>query len=91
MKSLDLRMHVLTWVALMILLALTAGSSLLPLGMFNAVSNFSIALVKAGLVLVFFMRLLRGNAAVRLAAAAGVLWLGFLVALSLVDFLARGY
>ncbi|HEY5366335.1 MAG TPA: cytochrome C oxidase subunit IV family protein [Casimicrobiaceae bacterium] len=59
--------------------------------MFNAISNFSIAIVKAGLVLVFFMHLLRGNAAVRLAAAGGVLWLCFLVTLSLVDFLARGY
>lgn len=91
MTPLSLRRHLLVGIALLALLALTAGSALLPLGAFNAVSNFAIAAVKAALVLVFFMHLGRGDAAVRIAAAAGVLWLGFLVALSLVDFLGRGY
>ncbi len=91
MKPLTLRRHLLVGLALFVLLALTAGSALLPLGAFNAVSNFAIAAVKAALVVVFFMHLGRGDAAVRIAAAAGLLWLGFLVALSLVDFLARGY
>ncbi|MEP7060859.1 MAG: cytochrome C oxidase subunit IV family protein [Betaproteobacteria bacterium] len=91
MKSLDLRTPAWTWIALMILLALTAGSALLPLGMFNAISNFAIAVVKSSLVLVFFMHVLRGGAVIRLVAAAGILWLAFLFALSLVDFLARGY
>ncbi|HEV8501789.1 MAG TPA: cytochrome C oxidase subunit IV family protein [Casimicrobiaceae bacterium] len=91
MKPLTLRRHLLVGLALFVLLALTAGSALLPLGAFNAVSNFAIAAVKAALVVVFFMHLGRGDAAVRIAAAAGVLWLGFLVALSLVDFLGRGY
>jgi cytochrome c oxidase subunit 4 len=90
-KPLTLRRHLLVGLALMALLGLTAGSALLPLGAFNAVSNFAIATVKAALVAVFFMQLLRGDAAVRIAAAAGLLWLGFLVALSLVDFLGRGY
>jgi cytochrome c oxidase subunit 4 len=90
-KPLTLRRHLLVGLALFVLLALTAGSALLPLGAFNAVSNFAIAAVKAALVVVFFMHLGRGDAAVRIAAAAGLLWLGFLVALSLVDFLARGY
>jgi cytochrome c oxidase subunit IV len=90
-KSLDLRTPAWTWIALMILLALTAGSALLPLGTFNAISNFAIAVVKSGLVLVFFMHVLRGSAVIRLVAAAGILWLAFLFALSLVDFLARGY
>jgi cytochrome c oxidase subunit IV len=89
-KPLTLRRHLLVGLALLALLALTAGSALLPLGAFNAVSNFAIAALKAALVLAFFMHLGRGDAAVRIAAAAGLLWLGFLVALSLVDFLGRG-
>lgn len=91
MTPLTLRRHLLVWLALLVLLALTAGSALLPLGAFNAVSNFAIAAVKSALVLVFFMHVTRGEPAVRVVAAAGLLWLGFLVALSLTDFLARGY
>jgi cytochrome c oxidase subunit 4 len=81
----------MVWLALMALLALTAGSSFVPLGTFNVVVNFTIAAIKAALVLVFFMHVARGEAAVRIAAAAGLLWLGFLFALSFVDILARGH
>jgi cytochrome c oxidase subunit 4 len=91
MRSLPLRSHLMVWLALMALLALTAGSSFVPLGTFNVVVNFTIAAIKAALVLVFFMHVARGEAAVRIAAAAGLLWLGFLFALSFVDILARGH
>jgi len=40
-KPLTLRRHLLVGLALFVLLALTAGSALLPLGAFNAVSNFA--------------------------------------------------
>src|SRR5207253_8900916 len=46
MKALALRSHLLVWLALLSLLALTAGSSLLPLGRFNLVSNLAIAVAK---------------------------------------------
>lgn len=91
MTALPLRSHLLVWVALMALLALTAASSFLPLGALNVVVNFAIAAVKAALVLVFFMHVARGDAAVRIAAGAGLLWLGFLFALSFVDIVARGH
>ena len=91
MKPLSLRSHILVWLALLALLALTAGSSYVPLGTFNVVANFAIAAVKAALVLVFFMHVARGEVAVRIAAAAGLLWLGFLFALSFIDILARGH
>jgi cytochrome c oxidase subunit 4 len=91
MSALPLRSHILVWVALMALLALTTASAFLPLGALNAVVNFAIAAVKAALVLVFFMHVARGDAAVRVAAAAGLLWLGFLFGLSFLDILARGH
>jgi cytochrome c oxidase subunit IV len=86
-----LRRHVITWLALMALLALTLGSSFVPLGAFNAVSNFMIAAAKAALVLVIFMRIMQADTAARVAAAAGLIWLGFLTALSLVDILSRAH
>ena len=64
MRSLPLRSHLMVWLALMALLALTAGSSFVPLGTFNVVVNFTIAAIKAALVLVFFMHVARGGAAV---------------------------
>jgi cytochrome c oxidase subunit 4 len=90
-NTLPLRSHLLVWLALMALLALTAGSSYLPLGAAHVPVNFTIAAIKAALVLVFFMHVARGEAAVRIAAAAGLLWLGFLFALSFVDFIGRGH
>ncbi len=89
MKTLGLRRHLLIWIALLALLAVTAGTSLLPLGAFNAVINFAIAMVKAGLVLAFFMHIGQKATIVRVVAAAGVFWLMLLVGLSLADFLWR--
>src|SRR5439155_11993525 len=59
MKRVQARPYLLTWIALLILLGLSAGSSLLPLGTFNLVSNFAIAALKAALVVVIFMRITR--------------------------------
>ena len=75
--------------ALLSLLALTAGSSLLPLGTFNLVSNLAIAVFKAALVLYFFMRIGKSRPIVRIAAAAGIVWLALLCALALSDVLFR--
>ena len=91
MKKIRARPYVLTWIALLILLSLSAGSSLLPLGTFNLVSNFAIAVLKAGLVVVIFMRIRRSSPVVHIFAAAGLVWLALLIGLSLSDFLARGY
>jgi len=89
MKALALRSHLLVWLALLALLALTAGSSLLPLGRFNLVSNLAIAVAKAALVLYFFMRIGKSRPIVRIAAAAGIVWLALLCGLALSDVLFR--
>jgi cytochrome c oxidase subunit 4 len=83
------RSYVLTWLALLALLALTTGSAFLPLGAFNVVVNFGVALVKALLVVFVFMHVRRGTPMIRVFAAAGVLWLSLLVGLSLTDFAGR--
>ncbi len=89
MKALALRSHLLVWLALMALLALSAGSSLLPLGVFNLVSNLAIGIAKAALVLYFFMRIGKSRPIVRIAAAAGIVWLALLCGLALSDVLFR--
>jgi cytochrome c oxidase subunit 4 len=83
------RSYWLTWVALLLLLALTTGSAFVPLHAFNLAANLLIALIKALLVVVVFMHIRRGAPMTRVAAAAGVFWLMLLVLLSLVDFVGR--
>ena len=83
--------NVAAWLALMTLLALTLGSSYLPLGgALNTIANLAIALLKVGIVAVVFMGLRRDDdSLLRLAAAAAFFWLLILFALTLADFLTR--
>lgn len=77
------------WVSLLVLLGLTTASSYVALGIGNTLINFAIAVVKVGLIALFFMHLRRSDAAVRLAAAAAFLFLFFLAFLSFGDLLTR--
>jgi cytochrome c oxidase subunit 4 len=83
------RIYVFTWLALLVLLGLSAGSSLINLGTFNVVSNFGIAAAKAALVLFLFIRIRRSARTVQLTAGIGLLWLLLLIGLALNDLLAR--
>jgi cytochrome c oxidase subunit IV len=89
MSSTPLRNLTWTWIALLILLAITCGSAYLRLGAFNTWVNFVIAAAKALLVAWIFMHLQRSAPLVRLVAAAGLVWLTILVGLSAADFLTR--
>lgn len=82
------RKNGLVWGALLVLLALTLGAAHLPLGGFNVVIGLAIAGIKVALVALIFMGLGRSAALIRLAAAAGLLWLAILFMLTLADVLA---
>lgn len=79
------RKNGLVWLALLMLLVLTFGVAHLPLGDFNVVAGLAIAGIKAALVALIFMGLGRSASLVRLAAAAGLLWLVILFTLTLAD------
>jgi cytochrome c oxidase subunit 4 len=81
--------YFLTWLALMILLALTLGSSYLPMGPWNTVANTSISCAKALLIAIFFMHLRNAGALLRIVAVIGLLWLALLFGLSWTDFATR--
>jgi cytochrome c oxidase subunit 4 len=80
---------IVTWAALLALLALTAGSALLQLGWWNSVLNLLIALAKGVLVVLVFMRLRRSHALVRIAAVTGLVTLAVLFGLSATDYATR--
>jgi len=73
------------YIALMVLLALTVGSSFLPLGIGNTVVNLAISGAKAAVILIAFMGLRTGEPVVRLVAAATAFWLLVLFGLSWID------
>lgn len=80
---------ILTWLALLLLLAASAASAWLALGWINSALNLGIALVKALLVALVFMRLRRAHALQRLAALAGVITLALLFGLAGADYASR--
>ncbi len=81
--------YILTWVALMIFLALTCASSYFPMGEWNTAVNMAISCAKALLIAVFFMHLRNAGALLRIAAITGVLWLSILFGLSGADYATR--
>src|SRR4051794_38769210 len=83
------RTLVLVWVALMTLLALTIGATFLPLGGAKPVANLVIAIVKAALILWFYMHLRELDGLVRLAAMAAFVALVILIGIISTDYLGR--
>jgi cytochrome c oxidase subunit 4 len=80
---------ILAWVALMVLLALTAASAYLPLGWGNLAVNLLVAVLKTAVIGLVFMRLSGSAVLLRLVVGAMTLWLAILFTLSLADYLAR--
>jgi len=91
MKLPPLRDYATVWLALLLLLAITCGTSFLPLGRFNLIVNLAVAVVKALLVILVFMKLARSAPMVVVVAIVGVAMLSILVCLSLTDFAIRGW
>lgn len=79
----------LIWASLMCLLALTLVLAYVPMGLLTPTAGVAIAFVKAGLVVMLFMELVRSRPLIRLAAAAGLVFLTVLFALTLADVLSR--
>ncbi|MBV8804967.1 MAG: hypothetical protein JO042_07965 [Sinobacteraceae bacterium] len=80
---------VLTWVVLLVLLALEIGASLLPWSRPARPLILVPALAMLAIVVSGFMQVGRGPMIVRLFVAAGVLWLVILLALGSLDPMTR--
>lgn len=81
--------NLVIWGALMLLLAMTAGSAYLRLGAWNLVANLAIAAAKAMLVAIYFMHLRAPGALVRIGAVLGLFMLILLFSLGAADYLNR--
>jgi cytochrome c oxidase subunit IV len=79
----------ITWIALCVLLAATCALSFVPLGSGNLPLALFIAAIKASLVALVFMRLFEPNPLIRLAAAAGPIWIFIMFLLTGADYFTR--
>ncbi len=79
----------LSLLGLMGLLTLTVCLAYVPLGPGNLILALGISGTKALLIALVFMELRREEPLVRLAAMLGVVWLGILLILLLVDYASR--
>jgi cytochrome c oxidase subunit 4 len=83
------RSAILVGIGLLALLGLTVLLGHLLTGVAATVTGLLIAVAKAGLVVLFFMELVRETNQIRIFAAASLLWIGIIFTLTLSDYLAR--
>jgi len=76
--------------ALLLLLLATYGAAYLELGVLHTPVALGIAVVKALLIVYFFMHLRGSNRLIWLFAAAGFAWLLIMLVITMGDFVARG-
>jgi cytochrome c oxidase subunit 4 len=89
--AVSIKTYAFIFVTLLVLTATTFLVSGIDLGGMNAVAALVIAMVKALLVALFFMHLRYSRPLMMVAVAAGLLWLGIMITLTLGDFLTRGW
>ena len=72
--------------------ALTTGIAFVDLGRIGNISvALTIAVIKAVLVMLYFMHLRYSSRLTILFASAGVFWLGIMLVLTLSDYISRGW
>jgi cytochrome c oxidase subunit 4 len=85
------RVYYLIFAALMIGTCLTVQVAFFDLGALNTIVALVIAVIKATLVVLFFMHAKYSTRLTWAVIAGGVFWLGILLALTFSDYLTRAW
>src|SRR5262249_24541359 len=85
------RTYLYVFAALLVLTATTSAVAFVDLGPLNNVAALGIAFLKATLVVLYFMHVRYGTRLTPLVLTASAFWLAILIALSLSDYLTRGW
>lgn len=85
------KVYFAVFTALIVLTATTTAVSFLDLGPWNTVVALGIAFLKATLVVLFFMHVRYSPRLTQITIAGGLFWLVILIALTLSDFMTRGW
>ena len=76
---------------LLALTGMTVAVAYMDLGALNTVAAIAIACFKALIVVLYFMHVKYSTRLVKLTVIAGLYWMGILLALTLSDYLTRGW
>lgn len=92
----SLRTNVIVYLLLMVLLAATIGVAYVDLddmglGPLNLIVSMTIAVIKAILVVLFFMHVRYSTRLTWLASGSAFLWLLILIVLTMNDYITRGW
>lgn len=79
------------FIALTVLTVVTWSVAKLDLGKMNAVVAMTIAVIKATLVVLYFMHVRYSSRLTWVFVGAGFFWLAIMVALTLSDYMTRGW
>ncbi len=83
------RIYYTIFAILMLCTYLTVQIAFFDLGVLNAVAALTIAVIKATLVVLFFMHVKYGTRLIWAVVVGSVFWLGILLALTMGDYLTR--
>jgi len=79
------------FIALTVLTVVTWSAAKIDLGRMNAVVALTIAVIKATLVVLYFMHVRYSSRLTWVFVGAGFFWLAIMVALTLSDYMTRGW
>lgn len=85
------RIYLIVGTALLILTGLTVFASYLELGVFNPIVALFIAVVKASIVVLFFMHVKYSSKLTKLTVGAGLFTFLTLVGMTLADYFSRAW
>jgi cytochrome c oxidase subunit 4 len=85
------RTYYAIFATLMLLTALTVGVATFDLGRLNVIAALAIAVIKATLVLLYFMHLRYSPRLTRLIVCVAFVWLAILIGLTMSDDLTRAW
>jgi cytochrome c oxidase subunit 4 len=85
----SVRLYVAIFVALLILTGLTVVVAYFDLGLLNTPVALTVAVIKASLVVLFFMGVRHNTPLTKVVVVSGFLWLFILFGLTMGDYLTR--
>jgi cytochrome c oxidase subunit 4 len=85
------RVYLAVFVSLLVLTGTTVGVAFVDLGVFNNLVALGIAVLKATLVVLFFMGVRYSTRLTPLVIFSGILMLGIMIGLTLLDYATRGW
>jgi cytochrome c oxidase subunit IV len=83
--------YYVVFATLMVLTAATVGVAYVDLGRFNIAVALGVAIIKATLVVLFFMHVKYSSRLVQLVVIASLFWLAILFGITLSDYITRGW